>query len=201
MGARDARKCKDGFGKPMNDRCIYLKDLARTGSEAAARSDEGYSEDVLEYLRYAGILWVRTGAKAEDFFTGEEIDADEGIRTDGAYYWPDALAHHLAKYQMSLPSDFAEYLGYAVRLGGYDPCPEASELLTKEADELFFGYMKRANRAMGVEEYLEENASLDCRTFRASLHEWYRAREERVRLRAREMEEGSFRCPSSLPFE
>lgn len=65
-----------------------------------------YGQDkIVEYLR-KGHVTLCSPTITVDVFTGQRIDNQKYLMTDGEYSWNNALAYYVEKYHLRLPLEF-----------------------------------------------------------------------------------------------
>lgn len=66
-------------------------------------------KDVERYLLRGGKQTAAFMGSVYDVTTGELIQAEAGVRNDGAYEWPMSLAYYVRKYNLKPPDEFIRH--------------------------------------------------------------------------------------------
>ena len=64
-------------------------------------------DEIAAYLRNGRVTLCATSA-AVDVLTGQMIDGQRCLMTDGEYSWNNTLAYYVEKYNLRLPAEFEE---------------------------------------------------------------------------------------------
>ena len=74
-------------------------------------TEDGYPHQKLisDYLRKGTIVLAQL-SRNKDIFTGELIDTEVLVMTDGEHYWCNQLAYYVDKYNLRLPREFEEFI-------------------------------------------------------------------------------------------
>ena len=65
--------------------------------------------EIIAALRCGKGLCAAPGV-LRDVFTGERVEGEVAVYTDGTYEWPSALIYYIKKYHLRLPEAFEKHL-------------------------------------------------------------------------------------------
>ena len=77
-------------------------------------SKEPYAgmEKIVSYLRNGKVTLCSPSTEV-DVLTGEQIDSQKYLMTDGEYSWNNSLAYYVEKYNLRLPLEFEKKVLFA----------------------------------------------------------------------------------------
>ncbi len=64
---------------------------------------------IIAALRYGKCLCAAPGV-LYDVFTGERVEGEVAVYTDGTYEWPSDLIYYIKTYHLRLPEEFEKHL-------------------------------------------------------------------------------------------
>ena len=85
------------------------KTLESTASIQEVYQTKVNKSKILLYLRNGEVIAAAAG-RAVDILTGEKIQEEWLLFTDGVYQWDTSLIYHFNKYDIPLPQDFINHV-------------------------------------------------------------------------------------------
>ena len=84
------------------------KTLESTASIQEVYQTKVNKSKILLYLRNGKV--IAAAGRAVDILTGEKIQEEWLLFTDGVYQWDTSLIYHFKKYDIPLPQDFINHV-------------------------------------------------------------------------------------------
>jgi len=106
------------MGSILSEKMIYIGQYEEISPNKGYPSMRDYmvsnkyagQDRIVRYLKHGSIEATAAGGAKPDVFTGEAINVERGIQTDGNYAWSTVLPYYVEKYNLVLPKEFANYI-------------------------------------------------------------------------------------------